>query len=246
MAGAWGWYRATLRASRHLGKHGCPPERLFGTWMHEKASKALARWASDPRVDAGMLRRALEEVIAIDAMTVPASEPLKLGYRLFLNSLDDPNLIEDLLIGQELQASANWSRFLPGPEATRKPVYAAKILWSNDRERSLRLGRLLMANWLAEVDKPPRLRSKLARFEPPIYEPDPAAPAPSRVLPPGRLSGWLDSSMIAGRFFRAVGEYVAAIDRERSRQSRLVVHLADQLYRREHGGEGPPEGFDDR
>jgi hypothetical protein len=30
------------------------------------------------------------------------------------------------------------------------------------------------------------------------------------------------------------------VDRERARQARLVVHLADQLYRREHGGHPPP------
>ena len=65
--------------------------------------------------------------------------------------------------------------------------------------------------------------------------------------------------MFASRFFRSFQKYNPNIDRERPRQARLVVHLADQLYRREHGGPPPspaalvgpylkglPEGYDER
>jgi hypothetical protein len=238
MAGAWGWYRATLRSSRHTGKHGFQVERLFGAAMHERASEALTRWASDPRVDAPMLRLALDEVIAIDAMTVPRSETLKVHYLVFVHSLDDPNLIEDMILFRD-DDEGDWCEELPIPLAAKKPIQAARVLAADDRERSLRLARLLTANWLAEVDKPPARRSKLAKHDPPIYEADPAAPPSSRVLPPEKLARWLDSSLIASRCFRAIAKYAPAIERERARQGRLVVHLASELYRREHG-EPPP------
>lgn len=76
-------------------------------------------------------------------------------------------------------------------------------------------------------------------MDPRIFEADPAAPPASRALPPAELSRWLDSSLLAGRFYRGIGKFHPQIDRERSRQARLVVHLASELYRRERG-EPPP------
>ena len=258
LAGAWGWYRAVLRSSRHSGRHGFLIERLVGAAMHDAASKALTRWAADPRVDAPMLRQALDEVIAIDAMTVPRSDVLKLQYLLIVHALDDPNLIEDVLVSKILPDDpTDWCQDLPVSDAAKKPIQAARVAMSNDRERSLRLARLMTANWLPQVDKLPSRRSRLARQDPPIYEADPAAPPSSRALPPEKLSKWLDSSLLAIRYFRALYKYAPSIDRERTRQARLVVYLAGELYRREHDGPpaspqilvGPylkalPEGFD--
>ncbi len=258
MAGAWGWYRAALRSSRHSGKHGFQIERLIGAAMHEEASKGLTRWASNPKVDAPLLRRALDEVIAIEGMTVPRAETLKLEYVLFVRSLSDPNLIEDFLVSKNIDEKGDWCQDLPVSDAAKRPIQAARVVLSRDRERSLRLARLMTANWLAQVDKLPARRSKLARTDPPIYEePDPAASPQSRVLPPDTLSKWLDSSLLAIRFYRGVSKFAPNIDLERPRQARLVVHLASELYRREHGQPPPtpralvgpylkalPEGFD--
>jgi hypothetical protein len=258
MAGAWGWYRVALRASRHTGRHGFQIERLVGAAIHDEASKALTRWAADPRVDAPTLRRALDEVIAIDAMTVPRSETLKLEYLLFLHELDDPHLIEDVLVSKISPEDPNdWCQDLPVSDATKKPIQAARVLLSSDRERSLRVARLMTANWLAQVDKPPSRRAGLARKDPPIYEADPSVPPSPRALPPEKLSKWLDSSLLAIRYFRGLNRYAPSIDRERARQARLVFRLASELYRREHGQPPPtpgalvgpylkdlPEGFD--
>jgi hypothetical protein len=257
MAGAWGWYRAALRASRHSGKHGFQIERLIGAANHDDASKALTRWASDPRVDAPLLRVAFDEVIAIDAMTVPWSESLKVEYLIFVHSLPDPTFLEELLMFREQGDPADWCMDLPIPTGAKKPIQTARVLLAHDRERSLRVGRLLTANWLAQIDKLPTRRSKLARNDPSIYEADPAAPPASRALPPVKLSKWLDSSLMASRFFHGLSKYSSAIDRERGRQAKLVIHLAEQLYLLEHGGTPPslqalvgpylkalPEGFD--
>ena len=244
MAGAWGWYRAALRSSRHTGQHGLMVERLVGAAMHDDASKALTRWASDPRVDAPLLRRALDEVIAIDAMTVPRSETTKAGYLLFVHSLADPNLIEDTLLYKNPDDPGDWCEDLPVPLAAKKPIMVARVLAADDYERSLRVARLMAANWLAQEDKPPSKRPKPVRKDPPIYEPDPSGPPASRALPAATLSSWLDSSLLASGYFRGMAKYAPAIDRERGRQARLVVHLADRLYRRERGGPPPsPEAL---
>jgi hypothetical protein len=242
LPGAWGWYRAALRSSRHPGKHGFKIERLTGAAMHDIASKGITRWASDPRVDAPLLRRALDEVIAIDVLTVPASEPLKMEYLVFVRSLGDPYLVEDLLVDKDSDDPDDWCQDLPVSPAAKKPIQTARVLLAQDYDRSLRLARLMTANWIAELDKPACRRSKLAQKEPPIYEADPAAPPASRALPPEELAKWLESSMLASRQYRWLGKYSVMIDRERARQARLVVHLASELYRREHGGPPPSPG----
>ena len=119
MVGAWGWYRAALRASRHTGRHGFQVERLSGVAIHDQASKALTRWASNPRADAAMLRRALSEVIAIDAMTVPQSETVKLHYLMVVHSMADPDLIEDVLVMNMCQDPVDWSQQLPVPRVVK-------------------------------------------------------------------------------------------------------------------------------
>ena len=254
--GAWGWYRAALRASRHPGHHGFMVERLCGAAIHDQASQALTRWASNPLVDAELLRRALGEVIATDAMTVPLSETVKVNYVLLVGSMDDPDLIDDLLVSNIDDEESDWCQKLPIPAAYKKPIQFARVIAADDRERSLRVTRLMTANWLAQVDKLTSRRAPMIRTDPPIYEAGPGIPAPLKAE---KLANWLDSSMFASRFFRAYQKYATNLDRERPRQARLVVHLADQFYRREHGGPPPspaalvgpylkvlPEGYDEK
>ena len=257
LAGAWGWYRAILKSSRHGGRHGFLMERTIAAAMHKEAVEPLTRWADDPRVDAPLLRRALDEVIAIDATTVPLSDVLKMEYLVFRNSLEDPLLIDDLLLQRDQGEATDWCQDLPVSAATKKPIMAARLILTDDRKRSLRVVRLMTANWLSQVDKPPSRRSKLVHRDPPVYDVDPAAPAAWNPLEPEALARWLDSTMLARRIYSFQARYAPNADRERVRQAKLVVHLADQLYRREHGQAPPspralvgpylkslPEGFD--
>ncbi len=46
--------------------------------------------------------------------------------------------------------------------------------------------------------------------------------------------------MLARQIYSFQARFAPHVDRERTRQAGLVVHLADQLYRREHGGAPPP------
>ncbi len=233
VAAAWGWYRAVLRSSRHSGQHGFQIERLVGATIYDDASKALNRWATNPKVDAALLRRALDELIAIDAMTVTPSETIKTEYLLFVAELDDPFLIDDLMITNLPADQPNdWCQDLPISVGNKKVIQGTRLSLAQDRERSLRLARLMTANWLAEVEKPPSQRSKVFREVPTIYEVDPPG---SQALSAEKLSEWLDSSLLAIKHFRWLKNYVVVIDRERVRQAKLVENLANELSKREHG-----------
>ncbi len=93
MEEAWTWYRAMLRSSRHVGRHGVIIERLVGGRIHELSSGRILHWAADPRVDAVLLRRAVADTLAADALTVPLSENLKLEYLMCLRDLQELRLI---------------------------------------------------------------------------------------------------------------------------------------------------------
>ena len=234
LAGAWGWYRATFRSSRHSGRHGFPIERMVGSSIHQDVAKVMTRWASNPKVDAAMLRRALDDVLEADAMTSPVSDHLKVEYLVFERNLNSPNMVEDLLVERLVDnETPDWFQDLSIPPRYKQPIQTVRVALSDDRERSLRLARLLTANWLAEVDKPPSQRAKILRAEPLIFE---ANPTPGQSVSAESLSSWVDTSMLAIRWSKALRRWIPdAIDKERIRQSRLVVHLASELYRREHG-----------
>jgi hypothetical protein len=260
MAGAWGWYRAALRSSRHSGRHGFQIERLTGAAIYREASKAVTRLASNPKVDAVLLRRMLDDVIAIDGLTVLRSDTLKLEYVVFLNELDDPDMIEDVLVSKMFpEDPEDWCQGLPISDERKKPIQAARVILGNDRKRSLRIARLLTANWLLEADKPAKDRAKIIKTEPLVYDVDLASQLGSKGLSGSELSKWVDTSLIASHFFRDFHKYDFAIERDRVLQAKLVVHLASELYRREHG-QAPaspeelvgvylkalPEGYDEK
>ncbi|MSR58250.1 MAG: hypothetical protein EXS05_11305, partial [Planctomycetaceae bacterium] len=83
LAGAWGWYRAVLRACRHAGMHGGAIERLVGIAIYGWIMEPIVRWAASPAVDATLLRAALVDVKAINKLTVLPSGPLKIQRPAF-------------------------------------------------------------------------------------------------------------------------------------------------------------------
>ncbi len=244
---AWTWYRALLRSSRLVGRHGVIIERVVGASLHESAAKRIFRWAADPRVDAKLLGGALDDVLAADALTPPLSDALKLGYLINLRDLDEMRvLVNDVPMpggpGGLLDRLATSA-------GVRTQFQRFRLRATNDVERSRRALRLLYANWLAQVDKPASKRAKLATDEPtPIYAADPTAPAAARAISPEVLVKAIDHTALARLMFRdeldadgpapispAPWEGNGSLARERLRRARLTVKLAAELYRREHG-----------
>jgi hypothetical protein len=245
MAEAWRWYRASLRASRHVGKHGVIIERMIGAGLHEQAVRRILPWSANPRVDSPLLRRALADTIAADAMTPPLSQHLKYEYIMYLRDLNELRVLVDDIplpggtLGQWVEQRL--------PRRVRHNIQRTCLSLSNDDERSRRLLRLLLANWLPQVDRPESERAPMAVSGPtPIFAADPLAPAAAQVLEPEVLDQLLSESVLANFIFRpknknygsfqmSLWEKDNPLDRERRRRSALIVRLAAELYRRERG-----------
>ena len=245
---AWNWYHAILRSSRLVGRHGGFGQRLYGDRIHALAVRWILRWAADPRVGAVQLRRALDDTLSADSLTPSVSEGIKIDYLLCLGSVENMRSFETTMrdFGRIVPLSGGREMGLLDhvvPWAVRLPYQRMRLSASNELERSRRAFRLLFANWLAQVDRPAGRRAPLALRKPIwIYANDASSPAAAREVTPKLLAGVLDHLQIAAMLFleRPVPsdppwEGGGELARERRRRSVLIVRLAAELYRREHG-----------
>ncbi len=253
---AWDWYRAVLRCSRHIEMHGGFVERLYGIGMINAASGPVQVWSDHPNLNVGLLRKALDELVAIDAMTPPYSQNLRAEYYFTAGLLDDPDL-SLWKIQHGLNATA--------PEAEEGPTprdRLAEAFWRlalREPERSRRAMNLLWANWLSACDLPAAERASRRRSSPDrlLYDPPADAPEAARRLSPEALERQVASTRLLRPLLPNVGAIETAIDRETGVRAGLIIHLAERLYIRERGETpgspdalvGPylkalPEGYD--
>ena len=198
---AWQWYRAMLRASRHVGTHGVLVERRFGAQMHANAAGRILHWAADPRVDATLLRKALDETLAADAMTPPVSRCLKLGYLITLREIDE--LTEMGLNAPLPGGKMGLAEKVVGKTAWKAPIQRFRLRANNDVERSRRAARLLYANWLAQVDKLASKRAPIAIQKPLLlYKFDRNSRATAEGIDAEALDQALTHTTIAQEMFR--------------------------------------------
>ncbi len=244
---AWDWYRAMLRCSRMVGRHGLLIERGVGSALHSEAARRIIAWAAEPRVGAPLLRRALEDTLHADALTPPPSAALKLEYLMYLRDMHELRVMttEMPLPGGE----GGLLDRMASSAGLRAPIQRIWLRVSNDDERSRRAARMLIANWLAQVDRPAPRRAPIAVRSPIlIYSSDPSAPPAARELPPEDLARVVDRTALARRIFGDYPfSYPSSTDRvvpweaggglmlERRRRSALIVRLAAELHRREKG-----------
>jgi hypothetical protein len=245
LEGAWRWYRAIFRSSRHLGRKATIIERVIGSQLHDQACRQLTRWANDPRATPTLIRQALVAAISDYEMTRPLSDNVKVEYLVFLPTYNDPDQVWKCLNDQNVVG-------------TGKPAWFARDLnlfrlskgLKGEPERSRRVARLIFANLLATCDLPPERRPPIACSLP---HPDPtakyslvdlcslddSAPASARALPPEKILQWFHTTLFASQLLPALSPIIKAIDRERPTQANLVITLANRLYEIERGR--PPE-----
>ena len=187
-AGAWALLRAAVRASRHM-ERAVPTTWCQTTAMTlvQYARTPVAEWAEDPSVDVALLRRALDDLTAAEALTPPLSSFYRGEYRVADESLQYPQpLIAERARHLAEAAAFNLSAFAPGLDAFLR----------GEPERSRRVLRLLAANDLAWCDRPAFERPSLAVSRLRIYEADSSTPPAARALPPEELARWADSILI--------------------------------------------------
>jgi hypothetical protein len=253
LAGAWTWHNAALRYSRHVGMRTIFADRLQAVLLHRVACDRAESWATDDHVDAALLRRALADALAVGTMTAPLSDAIKADYLEAMLFLDHPpgslvNRVLDDFKGSREGTSASPSlprqrtrsgrgndgfedegdRFLRHlPDLPTQATY----YFNGEPERSKRLVRQVYANWLANCDLPrasqPPAVTGFNLFVAPASSPG--------TLPADELARELDRPGPARYILPSWTELQKALQDERTRQARLVVAIAEELYLREHG-----------
>ncbi len=239
--GSLDWYLAILRSSRHCGRRGIPIERLVGVALAGMVTPRLSTWAIDPKVDAKMLRRALDGVLEAQAMTPPNSDIFKCECLWLINTMANPEF------ENPPSMDANASRFWKtGPgEVYFKVARSLK----REPERSRRVLRLVMANALAYCDRPRTQRPPLANLAPPpkagappvkpsglmLYIAEPSASSSLTALTPEQLKSWFDSTLYAEMLLINFTSVDQALKRDESNFASLQVRLATELFAKEKG-----------
>jgi hypothetical protein len=220
---------------------------MIGSRQHKVAARHIMRWAADPRVDAKLLRNALDDTLVADALTPPLSETLKLEYLKYLRDLEEMRvMVRDIpmpggrfgLLEQIVAATG-----------AKSQIQRICLRATNDVERSRRATRLLFANWLAQIDKPAGRRAPIAISKPTlIYAADPTAPPAARAVASENLNTAIDHAALAREMSRPAGMTATNVTpmsrtpwegdwllaREPRHRAALIVKLAAELYRREH------------
>jgi hypothetical protein len=243
MAGAWGWYRAVLRTSHHVGMHGDFYRRYMIQRWHTDFRHRVMTWADNSRTTPALLRQALDDVVACEALAPSDLDSLKAGYlgvNALLDSPSNPGHEVPLMRFRRF-----WNpNYQLNPEQIQA-IWDTWRFWRHEPERSRRVIRLITANWLAYLDLPasdrPKPDPKVASFD--LYPFGPQAPAQARALSPEALDDWFDTAFDAQKVLRFLdGSGVRTV--EKANHGDLVILLGTELYHRDHGTDPPtPEAL---
>ncbi len=173
-----------------------------------------------------MLRQALDDLAAAEALTPPLSIFYRREYLLALESLMQPKP----WFASEPRQPANHAQ---RPFFAHLPALDAFI--HAEPERSRRVLNLLVANDLAWCDRPLHERPAAAVPTLQIYEPDPRAPESARALVPAELARWADSALITPGITWRLGELEAWDRVDRSSMRELIESVAVSLFYKETG-----------
>lgn len=220
MAGAWQWYWAVLRSSRHLGMHAPWDARLVGMEIHGAAATLVNTWATRKGVSTDQLRQALDDVQLLAAMTPRNSDTFRYQYVVLdrkVANIERWLPVTDSVLNEE-----------PPSVPYEKPI--TRFL-RNEPERSHRVLKHIFTNWLTVCDLPPEER--LAPVPVGLgYFRDSSSKSSARLMDPDLLHKWYMSSELSKIEFPA---FSLADDtwKERTAYARMVVTLAEQWYLRE-------------
>jgi hypothetical protein len=191
------------------------------------------------------------DVRAFQSLTIPDERNAFVLYRQAADRLM-PVVIPVTTSKEELariDVHATWSK--ADPIVRRwvldsdqiRALAGAWQFWRRDRERSRRVIRLAVANWLAYYDMPPNRRpAPDSQVSSPFdfYSFGPDAPATARALAPEALDRWLNTTYDAFEILRS-WDLRKLQAREQANHRALLILLATELYRRDHKSE-PPSG----
>ncbi|MBD3673641.1 MAG: hypothetical protein HUJ26_08975 [Planctomycetaceae bacterium] len=214
---AWEWYRASIRASRHAGTHGGLMERLVGIALFQTTADPLQTWAAYPELTADDLRKAIEQLQSDWQLTEKISTSLQIEYL----ALD--------------QAIKNYSEEGLVPMGESLPGTPGLLYILGEPELSRRVMSIYFRNQLKFCDLPvyerPRTVSRNDLYDDP------------RGFELGDGDHWdatgfetaFQRAILARLVLPATSQIQRALDREEAKYRTLLVMLAGQAYRRDHG-----------
>ncbi|HWE38350.1 MAG TPA: hypothetical protein VG406_17395 [Isosphaeraceae bacterium] len=224
VAGAWDWYRAALRGSRHATARGFGTAQA--TYLWEWTAIDVQQWAALPGVDRPLLRRALNDVLAADAL-VPSDEETIKEYYLALKKILGQSR-EDWL-NRERAAELNPYRTL---------LHEPELRWFMRREpeRTGRMARIAVANWLAHRAIDPDAGFDLRAGPLALWSLGPEAPAAARAISIDEAWFLFDSSLILKTMpVTPVHMLENVLNADRRKRADTIVFLASRLYALDRG-----------
>jgi hypothetical protein len=228
---AWKWYRAMYRNSRHSGRYGTLIQRLLGASIQLMASNSIERWSRNPRVTSEHLKQAIQQLKSDYRMTAPSSDAYKVEYLTLQNSIADYYGVEGMVLPfDKIELSESMQTvgfFLDGePELSRRVM---QHIWQNQ---------------LAHIDKPLHERpNRTSHIYDMLFESSSVPAGGSSFSTLEEIESAIESSDLIRLLLPVFTLFDEAIRREQLRHRALIVVLATQWYKREHGEF--PEKIDD-
>jgi hypothetical protein len=249
MAGAWGWYRSVVLAGSHVMRRGSIFQRFITDMVAAELNPRIDTWAADPRTGAPLLRQALADVLPHEPKPDWDAFSLKIDYMDVMGELVRTD--GWIQTGSDEKEPDYWIAGEHLPPKLSQQIYAARRFMASEPERTRRVLRMAFANWLAHAANPAGHNTKpsvVAKFlkddrnrSMPFYSDTPEVPSRIQSLPPDKLAEWLQSTIDAKSLLSMRRTWPGIRVSEKRRYSDLVLELADQLYRREHGAAPPNE-----
>jgi hypothetical protein len=226
-ARAWNLLKGIVRASRHI--EWCvirAQDRTVGIMLAQYAREPVLVWAEDPGTSTALLRQAIEDLAAAEALTPPLSKFYRDEYRSALE------MLETWWISLPKQAQRH-------PERSRWHVFtlapSLETFLSGEPERSRRVLNLLVASDLTWCDRPVVDRPAFAIPRLRIPEPDSAAPRVAHALDPEVLAHYADTALITPALEWRLGEIDKWEKNDRWSLGQLSESVAVALFTKELG-----------
>ena len=215
-----------------------PRQPTHDSTLARRPAESVADMGRRPKTTPALIRRAIDDVTACEALAPSEQDSLKVGYLAVIALLDGPR---------------NPGRHVPLVRFTRfwNPDYQLnpeqiQAIWDTWRffrrepERSRRVIRLLTANWLAYLDVPagdrPNPNPRIASFD--VYAFGPQSPPQARALSPEALDRWFDTAYDAQQVLRYI-ESSGVQTVEQANHVDFLILLGTELYHRDHGTDPP-------
>jgi hypothetical protein len=238
MAAAWAWYRAIVRSIRHVAMRGAIYRRNSVQKHHRRLRDRLTNWSHDPRTAPALIRQALEDLIACEALAPSDLDSLKNAY-LGINELLD----SEHTPGRDVPLMRFRRFYNPEYQLNPEQIQAIWDGWRflrHEPERSRRVIKLLTAHWLAyfalPVDERPKSDPRVASMD--LYPLGLSSPAKARMLAPEALDAWFETAYDAQQVLQYLDPTrIQTI--EQANHVDLLILLASELYLRDHGTDPP-------